>query len=516
MSFQGTRTAGIIGAGLSGLVTARMLLAEGMDCTIFERRQELGGVWADGYARFGVQVQKDLYEFPDWPLPSETPDFTPGPVFRDYLAAYSDAFDVTPRIRFGAEVIEVVRRQEAEGWRLTVCEGGERRVIEFDLVVVCVGLFSSRPHLPNFPNQSAFAGTIIHNSAFKSREQARGRKVVVVGYGKSATDAALEAAEVADRTHLLVRTPYWPVPRRVLGVLPVNWILLTRMTSTLLPPYQRPSAIERHVHRIGRPLAWAFWRLVERVVRLQFRLGGRLPEVPSLVPSLPVELSAFQEATMLPRPELYRMIRRGRIALHRSEIDAFAKDGIVLQNDEHIGADLVILATGWRTDYDFFNDDVMPALQIDDDGFYLYRHLVHPDLPNLAFLGCHAITYQAVLTSSLQARWLAELIKGRHRLPSREAMRREIGEMKAWKRAWMPARASRGAMIGLHQLHYHDELVRDMGLDPRRKTGLLAPLKELFAPYVCQDYATVVSGEALRQTRGDITLANGHGQTADQ
>jgi hypothetical protein len=101
MSFQGAKTAGIIGAGLSGLVTARTLLAQGMECTIFERCQELGGVWADGYAGFGVQVQKDLYEFPDWPLPSEYPDFTPGPVFCDYLAAPSFWCHVEDPLRNG-------------------------------------------------------------------------------------------------------------------------------------------------------------------------------------------------------------------------------------------------------------------------------------------------------------------------------------------------------------------------------------------------------------------------------
>lgn len=513
MPFEGIRTAGVIGAGLSGLATARMLLANGIDCTVFERGEELGGVWADGYTGFGVQVQKDLYEFPDWPLPPEAPDFTPGRVFRDYLAAYSDSFGVTPRIRFGAEVVKVMRRQGTEGWRLTVCDEGETRDVEFDLVVVCVGQFSSRPNVPTYSGQDEFAGEIIHNSAFKSREKARGRRVLVVGYGKSATDAALEAVEVAARTHLLVRTPYWPVPRRVLGALPIKWMLLTRMTSALLPLYQRPSAIERGVHKVARPLVWAFWRLVERVVRLQFRLGGRPPEVPGLVPSLPVELSAFQEVTMLPRPQLYKLIRSGGIALHRSEIDAFGDDGVTLRNGEQLDADLVILATGWRTDYAFLGEEVTQALHMEDDGFYLYRHLLHPDLPNLVFLGCHAITYQAILTSSLQARWLVELVKGRHRLPSVEAMRREIDAMKAWKRSWMPARPSRGAMVSLHQIHYHDELVRDMGLDPRRKRGLLAPLKELFGPYVCRDYATVVSGAAIGQERGDFPLARGRDQT---
>lgn len=498
MPFEGIKAAGIIGAGLSGLVTARMLLAEGVDCTVFERGDELGGVWADGYAGFGVQVQKDLYEFPDWPVPPETPDFTPGRVFRDYLAAYSDTFDVTSRIRFGAEVVKVAPRHGAEGWHLTVRERGGTWDLEFDLVVICVGLFSSRPHKPAFPGQDVFAGEIIHNSAYKARERGQGRRVVVVGYGKSATDAALEAAEVAARAHLLVRTPYWPMPQRVLGVLPVKWVLLTRLASALLPLYQRPSAVERRVQRTARPLVWAFWRLVERVVQFQFRLRGRPPKVPGLVPSLPVERSAFQEVTMVPRPRLYRLIRSGEIELHRSEIDTFSEDGLTLRNGEYINTDLVILATGWHTDYSFFGEEVADALQFEDDGFYLYRHLLHPDLPNLVFLGCHAITYQTILTSSLQARWLAELVKGRHRLPSREAMRRNIDEMKAWKRAWMPAKPSRGAMVGLHQLHYHDELVRDIGLDPRRKRGLLAPLKEVFAPYVCQDYATVVSGKALR------------------
>src|SRR5215813_7937379 len=74
---------GIIGAGVAGLATAKTLLADGLACTIFERGDRLGGVWADGYSNFGVQVQKELYEFPDWPLPADTPNFTPGPISRN-------------------------------------------------------------------------------------------------------------------------------------------------------------------------------------------------------------------------------------------------------------------------------------------------------------------------------------------------------------------------------------------------------------------------------------------------
>ena len=59
----------IIGAGVAGLSTARQLIGEGFDCTLFERNAQLGGVWSDGYLNFGAQVQHELYEFPDYPLP---------------------------------------------------------------------------------------------------------------------------------------------------------------------------------------------------------------------------------------------------------------------------------------------------------------------------------------------------------------------------------------------------------------------------------------------------------------
>jgi dimethylaniline monooxygenase (N-oxide forming) len=66
-------TAAIIGAGISGLAAAKCLSQKGIECTIYDRNVVLGGVWADGYHGFGVQIQKDLYEFPDFPLPEDDP-----------------------------------------------------------------------------------------------------------------------------------------------------------------------------------------------------------------------------------------------------------------------------------------------------------------------------------------------------------------------------------------------------------------------------------------------------------
>ena len=488
-------TVGIIGAGVAGLATARVLGAQGLDCTLYERGSRLGGVWSDGYSNFGVQVQKELYEFPDWPLPEGTPDFTPGPIIQKYLEDYADHFEITPCIRFDAEVVRVEQIEGAGGgWTVTSHKDGETRKDAYDLVVICIGLYSNLPNMPEFSGQDRFGGEILHISDLKSRDQLDGKRVAILGFGKSATDAAVESAAVAAQTNIIFRQPHWPIPSRLAGILPFKWGMLNRLTSTLIPLYQRPTPLEKTVHTLGKPLVWLYWRLVEALLFFQCRLGSRFGTRVGLVPEKPVEIDSFGESTMLPRPEFYRLVRQGKIDAHPTTIAEYTPGGVALQNGEKLDVDVMILATGWQTDFGFLSADVRERLGFEDDGFYLYRHMAHPAVPRLFFVG-RASTICSILTFSLQARWLGEVLKGSHRLPSADAMSREIEGIKAWKRSWMPPSDARSARLILHMLHYHDELLGDFGADPRRKTGVLAPLKELIAPYEPCDYAAIVAGD---------------------
>ncbi|MGH7278526.1 MAG: flavin-containing monooxygenase, partial [Candidatus Rokuibacteriota bacterium] len=499
LDFRGIRTAGIIGAGVAGLAAARALGAENVACRVFERHGELGGVWSIGYSNFGVQTQKELYEFPDWPLPPDTPDFTPGPLIRQYLQAYADHFGITPHVRLDAPVLALAQRGQRPGWVVSYHDGSAVRHEEFDLVAVCTGLYSGSPHEPKLPGQERFRGEVVHSSAVKDRDILRGKRVAVVGYGKSATDIAVEAAAVSPKTAIIIREPHWPIPQRIAGVLPFKWGMLHRLMSTLLPPYQRVSLLERMVHGVGRPLVWLYWRLLERLLVVQYRLGSRFGTRVDLVPRAPVEVDCFGESVMLPRPEFYRLVRRGAIDAHRAAIAEFSPTGLVLQNGTHVEADLVVLGTGWATDYAFLPGDLQAALEVEEDGLYLYRHMIHPDVPRLVFVGANASTITSITTCCLQARWLAELVRGRHRLPPREQMAQNIEEMKAWKRRFMPFSPARGARLIGHQLHYYDELLRDFGANPRRKRGWWAPLKEAIAPYESRDYRSIVSGAWERE-----------------
>ncbi len=495
MNTETSEKVAIIGAGVAGLCSARQLIAEGFDCTLFERNEVLGGVWSDGYLNFGAQVQHELYEFPDWPLPEGTPDFTPGPIIQKYLHDYADHYGINSKIRFNTRVTRLAKGETSDAeWTVTSENESGTDEEHFDLVVICIGLFSNTPNIPEFPGRDNFHGEVMHNSLVKSEEQLKDKRVAIVGYGKGSNDAAVEAAKLASRTHMIFREAHWPVPQKLAGILPFKWGLFNRLCSTLIPPYQNTTPVERTVHSIGKPLAWFYWRIVEALFYFQCRLGSRFGTRVSLVPKLPLEIDAFGEPLQVPKNEFFKLARSGSIELHRSEIERYTSSGLRLANGDSLELDTVILATGWKIDFSFIVPDIWEKLDPGDDGFYLYRHMINPKVPGLFFVG-RAATVSSILSYSLQARWLVELLKQRIQLPSEESMIHNIENMKAWKQSWMPFSSARSARLNVHTQHYHDELVKDMGKNPLRKTGFFAPLKELIFPYEPRDYASIVSGE---------------------
>ncbi|MEW2915339.1 NAD(P)/FAD-dependent oxidoreductase [Leisingera sp. JC11] len=483
------KNAVIIGAGISGLTTAKNLSRIGISCTIYDRNPKLGGVWADGYHGFGVQIPKDLYEFPDFPLPENVSHYTPGPEFQKYMEDYCDHFGIRDCLQLGTRVTAL--RRSGDGWALEVENERGTNNVQADLVVIATGLYSETPQMPEIEGQDRFLGEVLHSSQVKDIEVLRGRRVAVVGYGKSACDIAGAAIGVADEVHLVFRSAHWPVPRKLLGLLPFKWGMLTRLVAAMIPPYVRPTPIVRFLHTAGYPLPWIFWRVVELLLRTQQKLGTKIANGNNLVPEHPIEFDAYSEVTMVPRPGFIDSIRSGEISAHRSGLQRFTEKKLILEDGDTLPVDCVVFGTGWKTGFDFLPQDLRTAMGEEPDGIYLYRHILHPDTPNLAFVG-RASSFMSVTTFALQARWLSEVVAGNIALPKEEDMRASIDALKRWKQSWMPEGAARSATLLLHMAHYHDELLLDMGSEPLRKEGFLAPVKELLVPYQASDFQDVV------------------------
>ena len=170
---------------------------------------------------------------------------------------------------------------------------------------------------------------------------------------------------------------------------------------------------------------------------------------------------------------------------------------VTLADGSTLEADVVICATGFEQNYSIFTDpDTVRDLEIQSDGMYLYRYILPHKVANLAFIG-HTAAISNISSYGLQAEWLARKWTGKlaasAQRPSAESMQQEIEAHKEWARSWMPESSTRGMNVLLHQTHYHDQLLKDMGLNPHRKSNVLS---EYLMPYEPADYDGIMAGSS--------------------
>ena len=488
----------IIGAGVAGLQAASRLKIRGFDITIFEKSDDVGGVWRSNYADFGLQVPKDLYEFIDFPYPKSGDRagrkyelFPSGPQVADYIGQYCDHKGLREHVRFNTCVLQLKPKAAQErGWRveygITQDDKNNSLYEEFDYVIIATGLYSWPPRVPQISGQEAFTGQILHSLDFTDHTQAKAKKVVVVGGGKSAVDNVCSAANVSyEPATLLFRSAHWPVPRYLCNLLPFKFGTYSRFGHFMLPTHCDESKVSWYIHSLLCPVKWVWWRSVELMIKLQFRLSG------DMVPKTPIEIDLFTGGQIITY-DLRNKIKAGKVLARKGEIDRFCEDGkgLVLKDGSHIPCDLLIYGTGYGKDYNLLDKDGLQSkLDIQKDGLYLYRNMIAPEVPDLAYIGSEVSTFNNILTQGLQAEWLAHHLCGECKLPSPDDMVKEIYRTQAWKRSWMPLIASRAAILQLHMMRYHDILCKDMGQKWRRKKN---PLAEIFMPYRARDYLTLI------------------------
>jgi cation diffusion facilitator CzcD-associated flavoprotein CzcO len=484
----------VIGSGIAGLVTARVLRDDGFDVTVFDRSAELGGVWASSRTYPGLRANNSRYSYSysDFPYPADADEFPTAEQVRAYLHAYSRRFEVAPLIRSSTEVVSVASArahdETGSGFDVAVrptADGGLSGSYRFDFVAVCNGTFCD-PHLPDIPGREKFAGRVLHSSQFTDGDLVRGRRVVVVGAGKSALDCATFAAREAASCTLLYRAPHWMVPRHFPGGKRADEMLISRFSEMLLPPYHRPSRAAARLHRRGGPLVRLWWRVQNYLMRRLLKMP------PELTPDTPLP-SGFENIGV--GNEFYVALEGGRIHLQRGRIAAFAgADSVALDSGKQLDADVVVFATGWRQGVPFLEDDLRQRV-LRDGTFHLYRHILPPTEPRLGFIG-YSSSVAAQLTSEISAHWLSQCFRGELALPSVSEMDREIARVHAWMRERFPARPE-GYFVGPYIAHYLDELLTDMGLHTNR-TG--TTVKEFMGPLWPPRYRDV--GAERRASRG--------------
>ena len=428
------RRAAVVGGGVCGVTAAKCLLEEGIEPVVFEQNSRLGGIWTfdealpDGggpaYRSLHTNTIRAITAYSDFPLPEDLPEFPGRADIERYLNAYADHFGVRECVRFRTRV-EAVTPLADDRW--AVCTAGSASPEIFDAVLVCSGVFRM-PLQPRLPGAETFTGTLLHSRSYTAPEPFAGQTVVVVGAGSSGNDIAIELSQVARQVILSARSADWSA-------------VLRRPVQSTKP--NRMQQVRQAARRLSTRL--------RRHTALVRQKAGRGHEV---APDAPFELGT---APLSLKPALFERISAGTVS-PKPQITRIAGDCVAFGDGSQVRADTIIAATGYAVEFPFLDPGIVP---VSAEGLPLYRLVFPPDYPTLAFLGMFRVTGPVPPVAEMQARWVAQVLRGGVHLPAPDAMRASIGARMA-----LIARTG-GNPFRLDFEAYLDLLAAEIGVLPR-------------------------------------------------
>ncbi|MGC6330265.1 flavin-containing monooxygenase [Rhizorhabdus sp. FW153] len=494
----------IIGAGLAGLSTAKTLRQFGFEVTVFEKEADIGGVWSASrrYPGLTTQNPRETYAFSDWPMPADYPEWPTGAQVQAYLETYVDHFGLRNSIRLGREVTAARPVGDGSGqWTIesrSVADGSVETKA-FDYLIVCNGIFSI-PAIPPYPGSDAFraaGGQILHTSQFTDPDVARGRHLLVVGYGKSSCDVARACMEVAASTSVIARSIIWKIPKKLANKLNFKHLFLNRLGEGLFR-YIEVKGFERFLHGPGKPIRNAMMNSVQGVIARQLRLK----EI-GLEPDGKLETIARSTVSLV-TDGFYEAIGDGRIAFHRGEIAELSPGQARLSDGRTIPADVIICGTGWHQRCDFLDREVLSKVTDDRGNFRLYRSMLPLGVPGLAFNGYNS-SFFSQLNAEVSALWIANMLVGGLTLPPEQEQRRYIDSRLAWMEQRTNGKHSKGTNIIPFSVHHMDELLAEIDL----RLPLLTRIRQWFVSIDAAEYAGLLPRLLKRHGRSLSTTNTG-------
>ncbi|KAH8896627.1 thiol-specific monooxygenase [Thozetella sp. PMI_491] len=262
-SFDITRVA-VIGAGPCGLAATKYLLAENRFASIqvFDQRAEVGGLWnytplnqvdddfrvprttpttlpdrairtpgADAgqfisplYSFLETNIPNTLMNYSDVAFPQGSSLFPKHDVVKRYLTDY--ARELAPMLVLQTQVLSVRKTGDPDPvdtgrWEVEVLDlqNREKRTLRFDAIMVATGHYSD-PFIPDIPGLAEFnrrhPGAVSHSKYFRSADEYKGKKVIVVGHQASGLDISAQVSRVCDRPVLISekKAPVVPMEER--------------------------------------------------------------------------------------------------------------------------------------------------------------------------------------------------------------------------------------------------------------------------------------------------------------
>ena len=393
----------VIGAGSSGIASCQVLQARGIPFDCFEKGSGVGGNWrydndngmSSAYESLHINTSKRLMEYATYPMPDDYPDFPSHAQIAAYFDDYVDHFGFRDQIRFNTEVTHVEPFTRGPGplvndggWRVTLDNGEER---EYAWVLVANGHHWD-PRYPEPPFPGEFKGETVHAHHYRTPRGYEGRNVLVLGFGNSAMDIAVELSRAADEVFLSVRRGFHVIPKYLKGK-PLDQ--LSNPISRRLPFTVTRRSFEKLIAKSwGKPEDYG-------LPTPDHKLGEAHPTVSS---------------------EILNRIGHGDVKV-KPNIERLEGDHVRFTDGSVERVDRIVWCTGYKISFPFLAEDVIST---QDNQVGLYKRVLPPDRPGLAFIGLVQPLGAIMPIAERQSEWVADLIEGKASLPAPEKMRASI------------------------------------------------------------------------------------------
>lgn len=370
----------IIGAGPSGLATARAFAEAGIAFDILERSGNVGGIWDMGDARTPMYESAHFISsrtqsaFDDFPMPAEYPDYPGWRQVRDYIRSFAERYGLKDAIEFGVDVQRVAPAGDA--WEVALGTGETRRYRG----VICATGHNWDPVMPSY--EGSFDGESYHSFEYRSLAEFSGKRVLVVGGGNSGCDIACNAAAAASRAFISMRRGYHFLPKHIFGQ-PTDAFF---RSGPHLPPW------------LAQPLLAGLLRVLVGDLR---RYGLPKPDHKVL------------ESHPIVNSQLLHYLAHGDISA-KPDVAELRGRTVRFTDGSEEEIDLIVYATGYRASIPVLDESLLPG----GAGVAPFFINIFHERPNLFAVGLFETDGAAYPIVSKQAALIAALIRAESESPA--------------------------------------------------------------------------------------------------